>query len=144
VTEVAIEARGSKFVIVHRMSQPCKSWSTGDRATPVPVLEGWQCAGCRWLPRADVLRFAQITTDPQLMRELTELAGVVECWCERCDKEQASPNEISLFLRFRMNLCPICGYKRCPRATDHRNECTGSNEPGQPGSSYPELTELAG
>ena len=50
-------------------------------------------------------------------------AGVVKCWCERCDKEQASPNEISLFLRFRMNLCPICGDKRCPRAADHRNEC---------------------
>ena len=41
----------------------------------VPVLEGWQCAGCRWLPRADILRFAQITTDLQLVRELTELAG---------------------------------------------------------------------
>lgn len=131
-------------LIPHRMSQPCKSWSTGDRATPVPVLEGWQCAGCRWLPRADILRFAQITTDSSLVAELTELAGVVECWCERCDKEQAGPNEISLFLRFRMNLCPMCGDKRCPRATDHRNECTGSNEPGQPGSSYPELTELAG
>ena len=109
--------------IPHRMSQPCKSWSTGDRATPVPVLEGWQCAGCRWLPRADVLRFAQITTDPQLMRELTELAGVVECWCERCDKEKAGTSGVGLFLRFRMNLCPICGDKRCPRAADHRNEC---------------------
>ena len=61
--------------IPHRMSQPCKSWSTGDRATPVPVLEGWQCAGCRWLPRADVLRFAQITGDPVVMQGLVELAG---------------------------------------------------------------------
>lgn len=61
--------------IPHRMSQPCKSWSTGDRATPVPVLEGWQCAGCRWLPTADILRFAQITTDPVVMAELVELAG---------------------------------------------------------------------
>ena len=60
--------------IPHRMSQPCKSWSTGDRATPVPVLEGWQCAGCRWLPRADVLRFAQITPDIVLASELMELA----------------------------------------------------------------------
>ncbi len=110
-------------LIPHRMSQPCKSWSTGDRATPVPVLEGWQCAGCRWLPRADILRFAQITTDPQLMRELMELAGVVECWCERCDKEKAGTSGVGLFLRFRMNLCPICGDKRCPRAADHRNEC---------------------
>lgn len=32
--------------------------------------------------------------------------------------------------------CPVCGNKRCPRATDHRLECTGSNKPGQPGSVY--------
>lgn len=61
--------------IPHRMSQPCKSWSTGDRATPVPVLEGWQCAGCRWLPTEDILRFAQITNDSVVMAELVELAG---------------------------------------------------------------------
>lgn len=36
----------------------------------------------------------------------------------------------------RMILCPVCGNKRCPKATDHRNACTGSNEPGQPGSNY--------
>ena len=37
----------------------------------------------------------------------------------------------------RMILCETCGNKRCPKANDHRNECTGSNEPGQPGSAYP-------
>ena len=37
----------------------------------------------------------------------------------------------------RMSLCPNCGNKRCPGAADHENECTGSNEPGQPGSLYP-------
>ena len=62
-------------VIPHEMSIGCMSWSTGDRATPVPVLEGWQCAGCRWLPTADILRFAQITTDLVVMAELVELAG---------------------------------------------------------------------
>ena len=36
----------------------------------------------------------------------------------------------------RMTLCSTCGNKRCPRATDHDNACTGSNEPGQPGSNY--------
>lgn len=36
----------------------------------------------------------------------------------------------------RMILCPTCGNKRCPRATDHRLACTHSNEPGQPGSRY--------
>ena len=35
-----------------------------------------------------------------------------------------------------MVVCATCGNKRCPHANDHRNECTGSNEPGQPGSAY--------
>lgn len=34
-------------------------------------------------------------------------------------------------------VCPDCGNKRCPHANDHRNACTGSNEPGQEGSAYP-------
>lgn len=33
-------------------------------------------------------------------------------------------------------VCPQCGNKRCPKATDHRNTCTNSNEPGQKGSVY--------
>ena len=43
--------------------------------------------------------------------------------------------------------CEICGNKRCPHHTDHRLACTGSNEPGQPGSSwenYPPPTPSAG
>lgn len=35
-----------------------------------------------------------------------------------------------------MILCPDCGNKRCPKASDHRLACTRSNEPGQPGSVY--------
>ena len=59
-----------------------------------------------------------------------------ECWCETC-------RPITLD-DMRMVLCPICGNKRCPHATDHRNACTGSNEPGQPGSSYgPRATPVA-
>lgn len=36
----------------------------------------------------------------------------------------------------KMFLCPICGNKRCPKASDHDLACTGSNESGQPGSIY--------
>lgn len=39
-----------------------------------------------------------------------------------------------------MILCAGCGNKRCPKATDHELECTGSNESGQPGSVYGGLT----
>jgi hypothetical protein len=41
-----------------------------------------------------------------------------------------------VFGDMRMVLCPECGNKRCPRATDHRNACSGSNELGQAGSAY--------
>jgi hypothetical protein len=36
----------------------------------------------------------------------------------------------------RMVLCVTCGNKRCPKASDHTLECTGSNAPGQKGSVY--------
>lgn len=49
--------------------------------------------------------------------------------CHRCYHENNT-------LVDRMIVCPKCGNKRCPRASDHRLECTGSNEPGQPGSVY--------
>ena len=35
-----------------------------------------------------------------------------------------------------MILCPECGNKRCPKASDELLECTNSNEPGQVGSIY--------
>ena len=35
-----------------------------------------------------------------------------------------------------MIVCPICGNKRCPHASDHALPCTESNEPGQKGSIY--------
>lgn len=49
--------------------------------------------------------------------------------CHRCYKEQN-------VMLDRMIVCPECGNKRCPKASDHRLECTRSNEPGQPGSVY--------
>jgi hypothetical protein len=33
-------------------------------------------------------------------------------------------------------LCPDCGNKRCPKASDHKLDCTRSNASGQPGSVY--------
>jgi hypothetical protein len=38
--------------------------------------------------------------------------------------------------QIRMIVCAVCGNKRCPHANDHRNACTGSNDPGQPGSGW--------
>ena len=53
------------------------------------------------------------------------------CWCTACDVAANGG------ARSRMSVCPQFGNKRCPRAAQHDNACTGSNEPGQPGSSYP-------
>ena len=36
----------------------------------------------------------------------------------------------------RMIVCSDCGNKRCPKASNHRHQCTGSNEPNQRGSIY--------
>ena len=55
-------------------------------------------------------------------------AGEGVCNCEAC-----RPHSVEM----RMILCATCGNKRCPHAANHRNACTNSNEPGQPGSSYP-------
>lgn len=53
------------------------------------------------------------------------------CWCRTCRPVRPEPPE-----DMRMVLCPDCGNKRCPKATDHRNACTGSNAPGQAASWY--------
>lgn len=51
-----------------------------------------------------------------------------DCWCLTCRPMVLNDT--------RFVVCPDCGNKRCPRANDHRNVCTWSNEPGQEGSAY--------
>ena len=60
-----------------------------------------------------------------------QAGAVPQGWCLTC-----RPMRLEDPYSMRMALCPTCGNKRCPKANDHRNECTGSNEPGQPGSAY--------
>ena len=61
------------------------------------------------------------------------------CICHKCIEEnkiQAPGMEPFLLNSIMMILCPICGNKRCPHASDHNLACTGSNDSGQPGSVY--------
>ncbi|MEN9489562.1 MAG: hypothetical protein RJA63_11 [Pseudomonadota bacterium] len=58
--------------------------------------------------------------------------------CGRC--HTCAPNKIGGPIR--MIVCLECGNKRCPKASDCRNDCTGSNEPGQAGSAYPAATTI--
>jgi len=59
--------------------------------------------------------------------------GEGKCGCWTC-----MPTEVDVWGHvFKRNPgCPTCENKWCPRATDHRNECSGSNEAGQEGSRY--------
>lgn len=60
-----------------------------------------------------------------------------KCECTRCLTERDERTDYGWpITATRMILCEHCGNKRCPHANDHRNDCTNSNEPGQPGSNY--------
>lgn len=54
---------------------------------------------------------------------------IPDCSCRTCRPVT--------FTDSRFVVCHECGNKRCPHVNDHRNACTGSNEPGQEGSAYP-------
>ena len=65
-----------------------------------------------------------------------------ECECIKCvDARQTEAlvlGDLDAWARMviMMSLCPVCGNKRCPKASNHELECTGSNEPGQEWSVY--------
>jgi len=54
-----------------------------------------------------------------------------KCTCHTCNPIDWTKPETDF-----MRLCPDCGNKRCPKATNHTLDCTNSNEPNQPGSIY--------
>ncbi len=55
------------------------------------------------------------------------------CSCRTCASRRVAAEGETVWW---MVVCSICGNKRCPHAAHHDNACTGSNEPGQPGSDY--------
>ena len=59
---------------------------------------------------------------------------LTDCWCHKCNEGRFLHGVA--WSSAVMILCPDCGNKRCPHASDHELSCTGSNEPGQPGSVY--------
>lgn len=67
-----------------------------------------------------------------------------ECYCYNCNIDRMDPSGWIPYTLSIMILCPTCGNKRCPHATDHKLACTNSNEPGQPGSRYGGLPEQHG
>lgn len=78
---------------------------------------------------------------PGIECDRSEWLGPTECGCETCVREVLSAKPFPENLMRPFIVCPECGNKRCPRATHHDNACTGSNDYGQPGSSYGGLDE---
>ena len=63
--------------------------------------------------------------------------GSPTCWCTTCDEDLFPEPDLLVGRRFTtMIVRPNCANKRCPRATNHRLDCTGSNDPSQQGSRY--------
>lgn len=54
-----------------------------------------------------------------------------KCGCYQCAVDRMDFDRLSMMI-----LCPNCGNKRCPHATNHKHICTGSNDSGQRGSMY--------
>lgn len=61
------------------------------------------------------------------------------CWCHECNKGVTVHG--LPYAMTRMIVCPYCGNKRCPHATNHEHPCTNSNDPGQTGSIYGTMTQ---
>lgn len=82
----------------------------------------------------DAMHKAMLAAAPQPQNAPQNIPEIIpDCWCRTC--RPVGLNDM------RFVVCPDCGNKRCPRANDHRNACTGSNEPGQEGSAYPDTPQ---
>ncbi len=59
--------------------------------------------------------------------------------CRRCEDANFTAHGYGPFERMTKRafiVCGACSNKRCPKATNHELDCTGSNATGQPGSDY--------
>ena len=76
----------------------------------------------------------------KMMKDILKTYGVEEdCVCHRCVREKRLESPLYPGIpvdNLSIIVCPICGHKRCPKASDHEMACTNSNDPGQPGSVY--------
>ncbi|EPJ5512418.1 hypothetical protein LB143_000793 [Citrobacter freundii] len=77
----------------------------------------------------EIIRNSGIEIDAEKIFAERDALNTPDCWCRTCRPVTVTD--------MRFVVCPECGNKRCPHANDHRNACTGSNEPGQEGGEYP-------
>ncbi|STR08130.1 hypothetical protein AAHW96_18730 [Klebsiella quasipneumoniae subsp. similipneumoniae] len=101
-----------------------------DAVAAIAEVKGWNACRAAMLAAAPQSPGSEPATVPGKCIPVSEQKP--DCWCLTC--RPVVLNDM------RFVVCPDCGNKRCPRANDHRNACTGSNEPGQEGSAYPDTS----
>lgn len=116
------------------MVRPVALYRHAQSAPVVPTFEEW-CKRTGQKPQGWVRDAMKEAYDGAAVAMLQ--AGnspvIPDCWCRNC--RPLVLNDM------RFVVCPDCGNKRCPKANDHRNDCSGSNEPGQEGSAYPAVPQ---
>lgn len=130
--------RLSEPVPVYRHAQPVvpdglvkavEFYEQVKRENPPVETGAWKDA-VDWVLK-EACRAAMLAAAPQPQNAPQNIPEIIpDCWCRTC--RPVVLNDM------RFVVCPDCGNKRCPRANDHRNACTGSNESGQEGSAYPD------
>lgn len=122
-------------VLLYRHAQPApvvpdekdKTVDADDHPLLWSFNEGWNACRSAMLAASTQSPGSEPATVPGKWIPVSERKP--DCWCLTC--RPVTLNDM------RFVVCPDCGNKRCPRANDHRNACTRSNEPGQEGSAYP-------
>ena len=91
----------------------------------------------------EALEFVQKAV-PMLRQQADRIAELKKGGCGNCHACLVGVMENNYPVTMqRMIVCPDCGNKRCPKASNHRHQCTGSNEVGQYGSIYTAPRELS-
>lgn len=127
-------------LVKYDVTEVDEAWARGFNACRSAMLQELKKsagteATCRSNENAQVLTSINPAPDLVSLQKKAEsiignYPGIPDCWC--CTCRPMVLNDM------RFVVCPDCGNKRCPRANDHRNACTGSNEPGQEGIAYPD------
>jgi hypothetical protein len=101
----------------------------GKGSTPRPYSVSQNTFASNW-ELAFGKRDPKEVEDARIEDEAFERIGgaTYQCRCYNCADAE--------YRMSHMIVCPACGNKRCPHATDHNLACTNSNDAGQPGSRY--------
>jgi hypothetical protein len=108
------------------------------------ALAAIDAAGFAVVPKEQAGVVLQATgTGPDFLAVAPSLCGCIKC-TEARRQDAAVIREMrargSLMVPGWRYACETCGNKRCPHHSDHTLACTGSNEPGQPGSVFAKVT----